>query len=68
MYSENFDHFWLTSLHHSTLTLTHNGHEMIPKARIKGNNNKVMMVARDSKNGKIMSCHSMKIKSKNKGS
>ena len=41
---------------------------MIPKARIKGNNNKVMMVARDSKNGKIMSCHSMKIKSKNKGS
>ena len=68
MYSENFDHFWLISLHHSTLNLTHNGHEMIPKARIKGNNNKVMMVARDSKNGRIMSCHSMKIKRKNKGS
>ena len=60
MYSENFDHFWLISLH---THLTHNGHEMIPKARIKGNNNKVMMVARDSKNGKIMSCHSKKIKS-----
>ena len=64
MYSENSDHFWLISFCHSTLSLTRNGHEMIPKARIKGNSNKVMMVARDSKNGKIMSCHSMKIKSK----
>ena len=62
MYSENLDHFWLISLRHSSLNSTHNGHEMKPRERIKGNNNKVMMVARDSKNGKIMSCHSMKIK------
>ena len=62
MYSENSDHFWLISLRHSSLTYTHNGHKMKPNVRIKGNNNKVMMVARDSKNGKIMSCHSMKIK------
>ena len=49
----------------SLLTHLHirNGHEMKPKERIKSNNNKVMTEARDSKNGKIMSCHSKKIKS-----
>ena len=61
MYSENFNNVsWFHSVSAHSLT-----QEMVMKWNHKrknkeSNNNKVMSVARDSKNGKIMSCHSMK--------